>query len=107
MANKGGRPSILLDEKRIAILLDAIRQGNYYDAACRKIDLSPRTFYLWMKKGREGKGERFIQFFHAVLDAEAECECTLVALWKAQCANCWRACMEFLRYRFPERWNRL
>jgi hypothetical protein len=106
MANKGGRPCILLDKKMIDIFLDAIREGNYYHAACRKIGLNPRTFYLWMQKGREGGGERYLQFFQSVRAAEAECESTVVANWVAQCPLHWRACMQFLRYRFPQRWNR-
>lgn len=100
---KVGRPSKLTpDVKRR--LLDAIRAGNYYEAACRYAGISPSTFYRWMERGQRANSGQFREFWEAVTHAEAEAEVRMVTQWQAQIPHDWRAARDFLARRFPKRW---
>jgi len=90
-------------EKKI---LDAIRIGNYYEAACAYAGINIRTFYRWMEKGEKAKSGEFCQFCHAVKQAEGDAEARIVAQWTSKTPEDWRAAQAFLEHRYPERWGK-
>lgn len=102
---KGGRPSKLTPEVKKR-LLDSLRLGNYYEAACAYAGIEYRTFRNWMKKGEEAKSGQFFQFFQEVNRAEMEAEARMVAQWQNHMRHDWRAVKDFLARRFPDRWAR-
>lgn len=105
MRNKGGRPSKLTEEVKNR-LLDALRMGNYYDAACAYAGIHYYTFRLWMAKGEKAKSGEFFEFFEAVKEAENEAEARTVLLWQKAIPKDWRAAQGFLERRYPERWGK-
>lgn len=101
---KIGRPSKLTPAVKQR-LLDAIRAGNYYDAASVYAGIHPSTFYNWMEKGRNAKSGEFYEFFESVQRAEAEAEARVVALWQQEIPGNWQAARDFLARRFSDRWS--
>ncbi len=99
------RPSKLTPEitKR---LTEAIRAGNYYEAACAYAGIHYSTFRKWMQKGETAKSGKFREFFEAVTRAEYEAEVRMVALWQKHMPEDYRAIRDFLERRYPDRWGR-
>lgn len=101
---KPGRPTSLTPEvqKRIC---DAIRAGNYLEAAAAFGGVDPATVRNWIERGAtEGEGI-FHEFSVAYAKAEAESEVSLVADWRAGAKKDWRASRDLLARRFPDRWR--
>ena len=90
-------------QKRIC---DAIRAGNYYQAACAYAGIGYSTFRRWMTMGEEAKRGKYREFWEAVTRAELEAEARLVAQWQQHMPNDYRAIRDFLERRFPERWGK-
>ena len=101
--NKLGRRSKLTPETQ-EMIVNAISDGNYYEAACRYAGVSYRTFRLWMTKGEEAQSGKFFQLFHAVRGAEAEAEVRAVEQWQSHMPDSWQASRDFLARRHPQRW---
>jgi len=99
------RPSKLTPEIEKK-LIDAIRSGNYYEAACAYAGINIRTFYRWMEKGEKAKSGEFCQFCHAVKQAEGDAEARIVYQWTSKTPEDWRAAQAFLEHRYPERWGK-
>jgi transposase len=99
-----GRPTKLTPEvqKRIC---DAIKAGNYYEAAAAYADVDYRTFRNWMERGEKAGSGIYFQFFQSVARAEAEAEVRIVAQWQQQIPENWAAARDFLARRHPERWG--
>ena len=99
------RPSKLTPEitKR---LIEAIRAGNYYEAACAYAGIHYSTFRKWMQKGETAKSGKFREFFEAIMQAEYEAEARMVALWQKHMPEDYRAIRDFLERRYPERWGK-
>lgn len=98
-----GRPHKLTPEvqKRIC---EAIRNGNYFQAAAAYAGVTYRSLRSWLKQGQKAKAGRFFQFFQAVKAAEAEAEVRIVAQWQQQIPENWQAARDFLARRYPDRW---
>lgn len=88
-------------QKRIC---KAIRQGNYYQAAAASAGITYDSFRNWMKRGQKAKSGIFFDFFHAVKEAEAKAETSIVASWKSKIPKDYKAARDFLARRFPQRW---
>jgi transposase len=102
------RPSKLTKELQEEIIT-YIEGGNFPEQAARLVGVTDRTFYNWMKKGREAKTERgkFFQFFQAVKEAESFSEAYHVQnIRKASDNGKWTASAWFLERKFPERWSK-
>ena len=99
------RPSKLTPEVEKK-LIDAIRIGNYYEAACAYVGIHYTTFYRWMEKGEKAKSGKYCEFCKAIKQAEAEAEARIVALWQRNIPEDWRAAQAFLERRYPERWGK-
>jgi transposase len=102
---KMARPSKLTPEvtKR---LTEAIRAGNYYEAACGYAGIHYSTFRKWMQKGETAKSGKFREFFDIITRAEYEAEVRMVAQWQKHMPDDYRAIRDFLERRYPDRWGR-
>ncbi len=100
-----GRPSKLTPEitKR---LTEAIRAGNYYEAACAYAGIAYSTFREWMVRGEKAKSGKYREFVEAITQAEYEAEVRMVALWQKHMPEDYRAIRDFLERRYPDRWGR-
>lgn len=98
-----GRPTKLTPEVQ-DVIVETIKDGNYYQPACAKAGIHYQTFLNWMKWGEEQGEGIYFDFFEKVQWAEAEAEAKMVADWKAQVPQDWRAARDFLARRHPERW---
>lgn len=102
---KMGRPSKLTPEVQEKIC-NAIRAGNYYEAACAYAGIDYSTFRRWMVQGEKAKSGKYREFYEAVKKAEYEAEIRLVAMWQKHMPDNWQAIATFLERRYPERWAR-
>ena len=100
-----GRPTKLSDEVRERIV-QAIRAGNYADAAAQSAGISPSTYYRWMARGEQEASGAFHAFREAVVRAEAEAEVHAVAIVRRAMGDDWRAAVAYLERRYPARWRR-
>ena len=100
-----GRPSKLTPEvtKR---LTEAIRAGNYYEAACGYAGIGYSTFRAWMVRGEKAKSGKYREFVEAITRAEYEAEVRIVAQWQKHMPEDYRAIRDFLERRYPDRWGR-
>ncbi len=65
-----GRRCLLTKERTIKIC-DGIKKGLTYDMCAKYAGVSPSAFYAWLRKGREGKEKKFIDFVSKLEQAEA------------------------------------
>ena len=100
-----GRPSKLTPEVQEKIC-QAIRAGNYYEAACAYGGIAYSTFREWMVRGEKDKSGKYREFLEAIKRAEYEAEARLVAMWQKHMPDNWQAIATFLERRYPERWGR-
>ena len=102
-----GRPTKLTPEVRDRII-EALRAGNYQDAAAAYAGIGPATFYRWMERGRAADAEPdYREFREAVERARAEAEVRNVALVQRSAADgTWQAAAWFLERSYPSRWGR-
>jgi hypothetical protein len=101
----GGRPSKLTIEIKKK-LIQAIKAGNYYEAACAYAGIDYSTFRKWLQKGETAKSGEFFEFFEAIKKAESTAEAQMVAQWQKAMPLDWRAIATFMERRYPERWGR-
>jgi hypothetical protein len=106
---KGGRPSRLETEpKVVAVFLQAIGIGSYFEPAAWAAGLHPDTVRNWIERGQEEGGGPYVEFFETYKKAEATAEITALANVRARTLN-WQAAMTFLERRYchrPESWAR-
>jgi len=105
MAKKRGRKDKLTPEVQQK-LIEAIKEGNYYEAACAYAGISYQTFLNWLERGKREKSGKFFEFFEAVTRAEAEAERKIVKMWIEAIPEDWRAARDFLERRYPDRWGK-
>lgn len=100
-----GRPTKFTDEVKEK-LLQAIRDGNYWQAACGVAGVDYTTVRKWITLGTLAQKGKFFDFFNAIKDAEAEAEARAVKQWQTQMPNNWQAARDYLERRFSDRWGR-
>jgi transposase len=93
---------------RRKVILNSLKSGNYATTAAASAGIAQKTYYEWLKRGRaEGAEEddpEYFEFVQAVEKAEAYAEAQAVAAIKR--SDDWRAHMEYLARRFPDRWGK-
>lgn len=99
-----GRPTKLTPDVQTAICY-AIQTGCYYETAAQLGGIDKTTFWRWMRTGEKAETGEFRDFYHAVLQAEADAEVRAVELWRSGMADNWQAARDFLARRHPERWG--
>src|SRR5262245_4921683 len=89
-------------QKRIC---DAVKGGNYLQAAAAYAGISYACLRNWYLRGQRAKRGKFFKFFAAIRKAQAEAEATIVSQWREQIPANWPAARDFLARRYPERWG--
>jgi transposase len=87
-------------------IVQAIRAGNYAEAAGRVAGISPSTYYRWLERGEREEQGPYRDFHDAVRKAEAEAEVHAVAILRRAMPEDWRAALAYLERRHPQRWRR-
>lgn len=112
------RPTKLNPEVQQRII-EALRAGNYQDAAAAYAGIHEATFHNWMNRGREEErrvmdGEKpdakeapFREFFVAVEKARSEAEVrNVMHIQRAAQEGTWQAAAWFLERSYPRKWGR-
>lgn len=120
--------STLLTEDLIRQIAGLVSLGNYPLVAARASGVDDNTFYDWLARGREAKGEvrpdrgskrakernahgvpavidLFVQLVNAISEAEANTEARIVGTVVVAAQSNDRAAMAFLERRHPQRWR--
>lgn len=108
-----------LTEEVQARIVEALKHGNYQDAAAAYAGISEATFHNWMARGREearrlADGEKansketiFLEFFEAVEKARSEAEVrNVMYIQRAAQDGTWQAAAWFLERSYPRKWGR-
>jgi transposase len=98
------RPTKLSQEVTERVV-QAVRAGNYAEAACQAAGISTSTYYRWMLRGAHEPASEFGGFREAVLRAEAEAEVHAVAIIRRAMSDDWRAALAYLERRHASRWR--
>lgn len=98
---------------RVKELATVIGQGNYPATACRTLGIKTGTYHDWKKAGVEHRDAGLthddslqvllVEMVDAALSRGEE---AAVNAWTSAMGSDWRAAMEFLGRRFPDRWAR-
>jgi hypothetical protein len=104
-----GRPTLLRSDV-LQVLLQALQQGNTIDAAAAFAGIHRRTFYDWMKRGREDdRADRETEhalFLHKVEQALSGAEMAFAGVvTKAAAAGDAGQAWRWLQARRGRRWN--
>ncbi len=93
-------------------IIKSLKGGNYAKVAAETNGIAEKTYYEWIKRGeaalaadegeRDSRENEYAQFVEKVRTAEALAEAD--AVQKLIEADDWRAQMEYLARRYPERW---
>jgi transposase len=84
-------------------IIESLRAGNHPRVAAQVNGVAERTLQEWLQKGRtDGAEPRYRQFVADVEEAEAFAEAESLGKWRA--SDDWRAHMEYLARKHPERW---
>lgn len=100
-------------------IVEALKHGNYQDAAAAYAGISEATFHNWMNRGREesrrlADGEKpttretpYLEFLEAVEKARSEAEVrNVMYIQRAAQDGTWQAAAWFLERSHPRKWGR-
>ena len=99
------RPTKLTPERQ-TLIIKALREGNYIEAACAYAGIGKTTFYEWMERGQNATRGRYAEFANAVEKARAEAEMRNVQVIQKAALDTWQASAWWLERSFPDRWGR-
>lgn len=88
----------------VDVILTAVRIGNYFTTAASLAGIHINTLYRWLSEG-EDEDSQYHDFYLAMLMAEAEAEVSIVTVVRSAANSDYRAGLELLSRRFPERWS--
>ncbi len=107
-----GRPTSLTPEVQ-AIIIEALRRGNYRDTAAKLAGVTRQTLWNWEQRGEAGEAP-FAAFFDALQKAESDAEDMLLQeIRSAQSsipgeggrgADVWQSRAWVMERRWPKRW---
>lgn len=86
-------------------IADRVAKGNYLEVSAAAAGVARRTFYDWLRRGRDGE-EPYADLVRRLEVAEARAEETLLEGVAATGENDWTSYMTRLERRFPTRWGR-
>ena len=119
-SKRGGRPTKLTADVQ-AEICESIRAGNYIEPSAIRAGVTKESLYNWLRRaGREleksntnkkyripAKERKYIEFFHAVKQAEAEAEARdLEVIRRAGQLGQWQASAWRLERKHYDRWGR-
>lgn len=87
------------------IIVAAVRVGNYFTTAASLADIHYNTLYRWLREGEEEPDGKYGQFSRDMHRAEAEGEVSIVSIIRTHAETDYRAGLELLGRRFPDRWS--
>jgi hypothetical protein len=99
-----GRPPLLTPAVQ-AVIIEAISAGCPYPVAAAHAGVDHDTLRLWRRKGEQGIAP-YVEFVTALAQAETAWEVNAVKSIHAAGDKDWRAHLELLSRRIPERWAR-
>ena len=117
--NKGGKPSTLTPEVQ-ELIVQAVRNGNYFETAIAYAGVPKSTFYDWLRRGRDERNrvskdarlrvrqveEKFVNFSIAIEKALAESEMEDVEVIRKASRDNWQASAWRLERKFSDRWGK-
>lgn len=89
----------------VAKIVLHVSQGQFLAVAARLAGISPKSIHNWTARGKREKTGPFRHFLTELRKAEALNEARLVRQWSKAGKKDWRAAMEMLARRHPERWS--
>jgi len=92
--------------ERTTIVIEALERNNYRKVAASLAGINNQTLINWIKRGRLEESGPFHEFYENLLKAEAKAESDLLRYVVDAAPDDWKASMELLRRRHPDRWNR-
>ena len=102
-AGPGRRP--LLTPAVQAVIIEAISAGCPYNIAAAHAGIDHDTLRIWRRKGEQGIAP-YVDFVKLLAQAEIDWEVAAVKAIHAAGDKDWRAHLELLSRRIPERWAR-
>ncbi len=87
------------------IIIAAVRAGNYFTTSAALAGIHEGTLYRWLRAGEEDEDSKYRQFSLDMAQAEAEAEISVVLVVREAASEDYRAGLELLSRRFPERWS--
>ncbi len=87
------------------LIIAAVRAGNYFTTSAALAGIHEGTLYRWLREGEEDEDSKYRQFALDMATAEAEAEISVVSVIRAAASDDYRAGLELLSRRFPERWS--
>ena len=99
------RPLLLVPERQQKIVT-AIAAGNSRDTAAAYAGITPKTFFEWLRRGREAHSGVYYEFAQAVEQADAEAELVAVATIRQAMPFQWQAAAWWLERKRPNEWGK-
>ena len=87
------------------LILGAVRAGNYFTTAASLAGIHINTLYRWLGQGEDDEDSQYHQFYLDMQMAEAEAEVSIVLVVRDAANIDYRAGLELLSRRFPDRWS--
>ncbi len=87
------------------LIIAAVRAGNYFTTSAALGGIHEGTLYRWLREGEEDEDSKYRQFSLDMARAEAEAEISIVTVIRDAASDDYRAGLELLSRRFPERWS--
>jgi len=96
----------LADRKVYDAIVDAVLLGGHVDTAARAAGVTPEEVMSWLERGQCGENTLFYAFWRDMQQADAESELARLRAVVAAERKDWRAAMEVLSRRWPQRWSK-
>ena len=89
----------------VELILAAVRAGNYFTTAASVAGIHINTLYRWLSEGEADEDSQYHDFYVEMMVAEAEAEVSIVSVVRSAVNSDYRAGLELLSRRFPDRWS--
>jgi transposase len=89
-----------------AVLVDAVRRGNYLEAAAALAGVSKQSVYTWLKEGERFPDSECGRFALEMEQAQAEFEDRMLGLIEGHAARDWTAAAWRLERKMPDKYGR-
>lgn len=110
-----GRPTKLTPDRH-RLIVELLESGNSQATAAQAAGVHPATLQRWLARGRpddpdapdtpDDDTEPYRSLWHAVEEARARAEATMVVMIRRAGATDWRAAAWFLERSRPQEWGR-
>lgn len=89
-----------------AVILRAVRLGNYIEVSAGMAGVTKSIFLRWMRQGATDTAGKFYEFYRNMNQALAESEIASLATIKKASLTQWQAAAWMLERRWASRWGR-